>query len=319
MVNHGRYRPVGETENMNLGNPFGLPGEWFKGSLHIHSTRSDGSRAPDEVIAWYQSNGFHFVALTDHNVLSSSQEPADGFLVLGGVEIDGVDPQTGMFHFVGLGLRENPILDPVARTSMQEAQNRLLAAGGLVIIAHPYWSGQMSKDLLNLDGCTGLEIYNGGCEVEDAKGYSLVHWDDLLAAGRRLWGLAVDDSHWHYGSQDAGLGWIWVRSGTLSQEAILTAIDLGHFFSSTGPRIEDLRVEGQDVLVRCSPCVAVDFIGSGRHSHRVIAQPGDYLTQVEYRLSDHQQYLRVACQDQEGGWAWSNPLMKVGSDERAGN
>ncbi len=319
MVNLGRYRPVGETENMNLGNPFGLPGEWFKGSLHIHSTKSDGDRTPDEVTAWYQSRGFHFIALTDHGVLSQSQEPADGLLVLNGMEIEGVDPQAGLFHLVGLGLRENPVLDQMSRTSMREAQNRLLAAGGLVIIAHPYWSGQLSKDLLNLDGCIGLEIYNGSCEVEDAKGYSLVHWDDLLAAGRRLWGLAVDDSHWHHGSQDAGLGWIWVRSETLSQEAILAAIDRGHFFSSTGPRIEDLRLEGRDVFVRCSPCVAVDFIGRGPHSRRVIAQAGDCITQVEHRLDAHQQYLRVACRDKDGGWAWSNPLMNVGSDANAGN
>jgi hypothetical protein len=311
-------------------NPFALPGHWFKGSLHIHSTASDGKLTPDEVVAWYRSRGYHFLALTDHNVLSEARSfarsgLANDFITLSGIEVDGTDPLAGSYHLVGLGLSKSPNLELVDRETgkqvanvpiyqctnlpMQIAVICLRTAGGLVCLAHPYWSGQMSKDLLDLEGGFGLEIWNGGCEVDDAKGLSTVHWDDLLAAGRRLWGLAVDDAHWRSGFKDAGLGWVWVKAPALTQEAILNALEQGYFYASSRPQIHDLRLEGGQVRVRCSPVLAIDFIGEGPHSRRITASPGETLTEVTYKLNDRQRYVRVACQDPHGRWAWSNPFF----------
>jgi len=298
---------------MHSVNPFALPGQWFKGCLHVHSTASDGKLTPDEVIAWYRSRGYHFLALTDHGVLSEAQSLADDFVTLSGIEVGDMDPQAGLYHLVGLGLRRPPNLSREGYVPMQEAVNRLRAAGGLVYLAHPYWSGQMSKDLLDLEGCFGLEIYNGSCEVMDCKGLSTVHWDDLLAAGRRLCGLAVDDAHWGPGPVDADLGWIWVKAPALTQEAILHALKQGHFYASSGPQIHDLQSEEGRVRVRCSPAVAVDFIGWGPLSRRVHAPPGEPLTEVVYRrLHEYQRYVRVACQDNRGCWAWSSPISTLG-------
>ncbi|MDD4519176.1 MAG: hypothetical protein PHH90_11890, partial [Limnochordia bacterium] len=40
--------------------------DWFRGNIHCHSTRSDGAKEPEEVFAWYQQEGYDFIALTDH-------------------------------------------------------------------------------------------------------------------------------------------------------------------------------------------------------------------------------------------------------------
>jgi predicted metal-dependent phosphoesterase TrpH len=296
---------------MHFSNPFAVPGRWFKGSLHIHSSASDGDLTPDEVIGWYRKRGYHFLALTDHGVWSEGRSVSDGFLTISGVELDGIDPQAGLFHLVGLGARRPSDPGAGAFTSMQEVVRNLRAAGGLVIMAHPYWSGQMSRDLLELKGCIGLEIYNGGCEVDDAKGFSIVHWDDLLAAGRRLWGLAVDDAHWRDGDHDAGLGWVWVKAPDLTQKAILHSLEEGLFYASSGPRIYDLLpdVAAGEVHVQCSPAALIDFVGNGKYSRRFTALPGEVLTEASYRLRKGQQYVRVACQDTRGRWAWSNPIF----------
>jgi hypothetical protein len=195
--------------------------------------------------------------------------------------------------------------------ALQAAVDRLRTAQGLVMLAHPYWSGQMSKDLLHLRGCFGLEVYNGGCDVDDAKGFSAVHWDDLLAAGCPIYGLAVDDAHWRSGSKDAGLGWVWVRAAELTPGAILHALARGHFYASCGPQIHDLEWDPgqQEVRVRCSPSVAVDFVGNGWRSRRVSAPRGETLTEASYTPGWGQTYVRVACQDELGRWAWSNPIM----------
>ncbi|TWU51618.1 CehA/McbA family metallohydrolase domain-containing protein [Rubripirellula reticaptiva] len=47
-----------------------LPATWWKGNLHTHSLWSDGDQFPEMIADWYRERGYHFLALTDHNVLS---------------------------------------------------------------------------------------------------------------------------------------------------------------------------------------------------------------------------------------------------------
>ncbi len=46
---------------------------WFKGNLHTHSLWSDGNDYPEMIVDWYARRGYHFLALSDHNVLSQGQ------------------------------------------------------------------------------------------------------------------------------------------------------------------------------------------------------------------------------------------------------
>lgn len=295
---------------MDHQNPFDRTGKWYKGCLHVHSSASDGRLSPEEVLAWYRSRGYDFVAITDHNAPSEAQVIDSSLITLAGIEVDGVDPVAGLYHLVGLGLElPGPTREEPGR--IQDAIDRLRAAGALVCLAHPYWSGQRSAQLMGVEGCFALEVYNGGCEVDDAKGFSAVHWDDLLAAGGRLWGLAVDDAHWRTGERDAGLGWVWVKAQALTQQAILEALDAGSFYASSGPEIYDLVLDRDrgEVTIRCSPVVSIDFVGNGPLSRRVLGAKRRRLTEASYRLRHGQRYLRVACLDASGCWAWSNPLF----------
>ena len=43
---------------------------WWKGNLHTHTLWSDGDDFPEMVADWYRSHGYHFLALSDHNVLA---------------------------------------------------------------------------------------------------------------------------------------------------------------------------------------------------------------------------------------------------------
>lgn len=46
---------------------------WWRGNLHTHTFWSDGDDFPEMVMQWYRSHGYHFLALSDHNVLSRGQ------------------------------------------------------------------------------------------------------------------------------------------------------------------------------------------------------------------------------------------------------
>ena len=43
---------------------------WWKGNLHTHTLWSDGDEFPEVVAEWYRAHNYHFLALSDHNVLS---------------------------------------------------------------------------------------------------------------------------------------------------------------------------------------------------------------------------------------------------------
>lgn len=46
---------------------------WFKGNLHTHSLWSDGDDYPEMIADWYRQQGYHFLAISDHNVLAEGQ------------------------------------------------------------------------------------------------------------------------------------------------------------------------------------------------------------------------------------------------------
>lgn len=47
---------------------------WWKGNLHTHSLWSDGDDYPEMIMDWYKSNGYDFVALSDHNILAEGEK-----------------------------------------------------------------------------------------------------------------------------------------------------------------------------------------------------------------------------------------------------
>jgi len=48
--------------------------QWWKGNLHTHSHWSDGDDYPEMIAEWYEKNGYNFLALSDHNILSDHEK-----------------------------------------------------------------------------------------------------------------------------------------------------------------------------------------------------------------------------------------------------
>ena len=61
---------------------------WWKGNLHTHTLWSDGDDYPEMVTDWYKKQGYHFLALSDHNIMQVDQRwlvatnPTPGFKAL---------------------------------------------------------------------------------------------------------------------------------------------------------------------------------------------------------------------------------------------
>lgn len=232
-------------------------GLWLKGAVHCHSTVSDGLLSPEDVARFYEMRGYNFLAITDHNKICAVKK-------FSGIYQPGVEVSRGKcklgesYHIVALGVNDPTILD------VEDAQlfiDRVNDMNGLTFIAHPYWSGLVHEDLVQLEGYIGIEVYNTGCDVEVAKGYSLTHWDNLLSSHRKIWGLAVDDSHtYFFPTKDADGGWIWINVDDASPDKILKSMREGRFYATTAPKIVTLKYEPNHLQIKSSPISRLNIV-----------------------------------------------------------
>ncbi len=295
-------------------NPFAQPGRWYRGVFHCHTTNSDGARSVEAVAAWYAERGYDFLAITDHNQLTRASAAGDGRLLLvNGTEVDAGRTRLGQpYHLVGVGLREmiNVPRETKVRYSLaaQDVITALRRAGAVVFVAHPYWSGMVLDDLLGLEDVAGIEVFNVNAEVDIGKGYSGIHWDDCLARGKWLVGVANDDAHFRL--PDHGRAWTMLRAPSLTPEAVVEGLASGSFYASTGVLLEDVTFDGDTTTVRVASPGAreIRFIGDHRWGHRV-ASGGEPLREASYTLHGPERYIRVEVLAPTGERAWTNPIF----------
>jgi hypothetical protein len=192
---------------------------------------------------------------------------------------------------------------------VQSVIDRLRRAGAAVFVAHPYWSGLVAADLAPLRDVAGVEVYNANTDVDIAKGYSNVQWDDCLTRGCLLWGAANDDAHWRLA--DHGKGWTMLRcADPLTPDRVAEALAAGSFYASTGGVLDDVAFDGKTATVRIPAPGAreVRFVCDQRWGTRVVAGRTP-LREASHTLRGRERYLRVEMVAPDGGMAWTNPLF----------
>jgi len=288
---------------MNSLPPFGQPGQWLKGNLHTHTTQSDGKLTPAENVKWHAEHGYHFATITDHNRVTDPRRwvPAAPIPVISSVEVTARRGEVE-YHILSLGVDDMPA---PRNSDPQVVIDAVNAAGGVAIVAHPYWHDLTFDDLLALHGHIAIEIFNTGCQFDSSKALSVVHWDGVLRRGQRVFGVATDDSHFAY--PDYGGGWIWLRAEQADRASIVAALRAGAFYASTGPEIHDVQLDGRQVTVHCSPAFSILVIGDYYHCPMgVHAWDGNLLTEATFTLDPEQEYLRVEVIDVDHHSAWTN-------------
>jgi len=299
--------------------PFEPDGMWLRCALHAHTTESDGEQSPAELVRHYEEAGFDVLAITDHWIRTEA-ESTERLLVIPSSELSCrlADEPDG--HVLALGIDEDPLEFVRTRPDLAEAAAWVGEHGGVAYLAHPYWTGVGSDRLSLADGVAGIEVYNAGCELEAGRGLSTVHWDALLERGSRCFAIAADDSH--HGESDSRFAWVWARVEERSADAVLKALATGSFYSSTGPKVHEVRVEDGAVEIRCSPCRRVTLCSRRRRGSSVSAGPsgmqhrGEILlesdsgeiTAARLRIPPHVPFARVEVVDASGRRAWTNPL-----------
>jgi len=282
---------------------------WYKGNLHTHTTESDGWKTPEECFALYRSKGYDFLAVTDHWKTCESFTHENGLLVLSGCEYDfGTNVRDGIFHIVGVGMKNPPALTRSNRP--QEALDAIHACGGLACLAHPCWSMNTLDQLMPLNGVDWTEIFNTTSDLpRNCRPYS-GEILDAMAARKKFWRLAAsDDTHTY--QDDVCRSFVYVKAASCTEEDILAALGNGDFYASQGPRMEIVR-EGDTVTVRCPAedhvnCV-IAVTDMPWENHRT--EMGEDITEASFEFSKHASFMRIEIRDCENRWAWSGYIEK---------
>ncbi|MEO5802459.1 MAG: hypothetical protein ABIR24_02940 [Verrucomicrobiota bacterium] len=304
---------------------------WFKGNLHTHSLWSDGDAYPEVIVDWYKTNGYNFLALSDHNVVQQGQRwtnietnkggekafatylnrfgtnwveqrEKDGvrearlktfdefrklfaeknkFLLLLGEEISDRHLSSPV-HMNATNLRE--LIKPQGGNSVTEViQNNVNAVleqrkktGQPMIphLNHPNWQwGITAEDLLPIKGEKFFEVYNGHPGVrndgDDTHASMDRVWDILLTKRlaelklEPIFGLGTDDSH-HYNSFEAksnnpGRGWIMVKAKELTPKSLISALEAGDFYASSGVQLKNVGRGAKTYSIEIEPQDGVTY------------------------------------------------------------
>lgn len=291
--------------------------QWYKGNLHTHTLWSDGDDYPEVVTAWYKQQGYHFLAISDHNTLHDGEKwitvdstgykqylrywqllgdqwlevnPVTDTLSGGDAELWRVRLKTleeyrSLFEEPGKFLliqaeeltdrfEKKPLhvnatniqayIPPQHGNSVVEVLQRNVDAirtqrestGKPILphINHPNFGYAISpEELAQIEGDDFFEVYNGHPLVHNAGDETHASTDELwdyvlthrlLNGGSLMYGLAVDDAH-HYSGFDSrsanpGRGWIMVHATELSAESLISALETGDFYASTGVTLDSI-------------------------------------------------------------------------------
>ena len=299
-------------------NFFGKELNSYKANLHTHSTTSDGLYSMQEVVDLYRAEGYNMLAATDHRFTNEvSKIDAGDLLLISGMEFHPIGPRNILLHLLALNIPED-FANP-SDLPYQEAIDRVIDADGKCILAHPYWSGLNSSDIMQIKNLTAMEVYNTSTRYI-GKAYNMEIWDNMLQLGYWLPAIAVDDTH---RTCDFFRGWTMVCARENTVPALMEALKNGSFYASQGPVIHQINFKDNVFSIECSPCQELIVIGDchiglcgnvpdldttdiGSLKKGGFKEVTSYTTEIPNDIG--LTYIRCQLRDKAGNYAWSSPI-----------
>ncbi|MBE6589960.1 MAG: hypothetical protein E7643_07255 [Ruminococcaceae bacterium] len=299
----------------------------------------------------YMEHGYSIVAYTDHEVIVPHNDLRDeNFLPITGAEISvnknvpglsykyskqyhlnilSKDPEKTDISFFTMSYLYWKSSLPYINEKMKATEypreynndcvndiiRRAKEEGFLIALNHPGLSGQNYPDYAYLKGFWGVEVHNTG-----SVGLGRVEGEqpliDLLELGERVFPLATDDWHGAYGEDSRYIGgWTMVKAPALEYDAVMESLEKGDFYSSSGPEIHALYLEGETLVVECSEASLVR-VNTERRVSMIKKAEDAPLTHVSFDMHPYfeasfeknmlwKPYFRVTVQDANGGRAYT--------------
>jgi hypothetical protein len=305
---------------------WGLSGQefrWVKGNTHAHTSNSDGNETPRRVMRWYQDYGYHFLFITDHDMITETRtldsDPNDDFILIPGEELT-LRTGESRTHVCALN-PSRPATAKAGKTVVETLQNEIDAArlaGAIPQINHPNWKWSFSATEMQAlrDGCL-FELLNVN---RDSNSFSAGSrpgteelWDRLLTAGKIMYGVASDDAHDYLGDfipgrAYPGKGWVMVRVTELTSQAVCRSLEKGDFYASTGIELDELTITEREYRLSIKPYAdtAYTTFFIGREGRVLKKEDG---LNAAYTCRGDELYVRAKVFASNGELAFCQPVF----------
>ncbi len=314
----------------------------YKANLHSHTNLSDGCLTPKQMRDAYRAHGYSILCISDHEYPKSHADlDLPDFLMLSGYEayIRGNEdcvsrPFEPEIHINLFAKKQNvtPYIgfvdkcckyakDPAVRAAFIKVGptdraytvdyiNRFVAAaneaGYLCALNHPVWSLETYEQISQYRGFFSMEMCNFGA-YRELNEYNGALYERLCREGHRIYCHSADDNHnpvpLDDPSSDSFGGFTMILAKELTYDAVIKALENGDFYSSMGPEIKALTIDGNRVHVECSPAQKVSVTWGDRNTRTTFGSQEQPVTVVDVTLPDGVPFFRVQVKDFEGAYA----------------
>ena len=253
----------------------------------------------EELLEIYGQAGYDFLAISDHMAVTVPQ-------CEGPIRITGVEWNSESGEHTGIYGHDPELLRGALEVSdHNDLLEHLSDKDVLVVLNHPDFQMIPHYRREELEGkrfFDAIEIYNGLIEVEAGYAISTYKWDYLLSNGRRVLGLASDDTHER---KHIGKGWIHVRAAERTSEGVLAAIRSGNLYCTNGVRIMDIRRNGPVIEVETEDADEICVISDG--GRRIEQTDGSAMS---FTLPNPPPtYVRFEAYGRGSSMAWTQPFF----------
>ena len=277
-------------------------------------------------------SGKTLVRLKTFEEFRSKLQVPDSFLVIKSEEV------TSSFEKKPIHINVTNIvekIDPIRGTSVLDVMQRTLDAVHkqrkrlktpmFAHINHPNFGyGISADDLKQLNGERFFEVYNGhpavnnegdDMHIDTETMWDLVNIHYLNEGKPLLFGIATDDSHrYHsFSSEDSntGRGWVMVNCEKLATEDIISAMEKGDFYASTGVHLKKLLTDKKQIEIEVDPefgvIYEIIFIGYQKGAEDAVELKKVIGRSASYTFNKEDVFVRVRINSDAKK---DNPIIK---------
>lgn len=186
--------------------------------------------------------------------------------------------------------------------------------GYLVSYNHPVWSMEDEVDALNYDNIFSIEIDNYSSFVMNSIEYSGALYDKFLRRGKRWYCHGGDDNHNVYPLEsqysDSFGAFTMIMTESFDYDAVISAMEKGEMYSSTGPKIYEISIDGCTVHVESSDAEKIILYTGSKRPEFVIAPLGETIKSADLKLDSRAEYFRICVIDSKAHKASSRGFFR---------
>lgn len=215
--------------------------------LHNHTTESDGTLTPSQLIQFMEENLVDGFAITDHNTISGHSK-IKGLLEQKKSSISaifGMEYTTYYGHILCLNLKEYLSWESIDYHRPELLFHSLKEKGALVGVAHPFSYGhpfargcRFDMTITDFNSFDFIEIFNNPEPLHQVNEPALLWWEDLVLKGFPLSATCGMDLHGRWDMNNQYATFIEGVNGGNMEKELEDAIRHQKTWVSRGPILE---------------------------------------------------------------------------------